>query len=80
MADASIRTVQCAYCLRQSVNVTYEAGLDDDRNRVECELERAPCKTAGCIGPRMTPSPDWGYVMAIPGTATTCPFSRIVKY
>lgn len=23
---------------------------------------------------------DWGYVMAIPGTATTCPFSRIVKY
>ena len=38
MPDSIVRTVQCAYCLRHSVNVTYEAGLNDDGNRVEREV------------------------------------------
>jgi hypothetical protein len=53
MAGSIVRTVQCAYCLRHSVNVTYEAGLDDDGNRVESEVERAKCTTPGCVGPRV---------------------------
>jgi hypothetical protein len=41
MPDPVIRTVQCAYCLRHSVNVTHESGLDDDGNNVETEVARS---------------------------------------
>jgi hypothetical protein len=53
MADPIIRTVLCAYCLRHSVNVTYEATLDHDLHRVETEVVRAKCSTAGCIAQRL---------------------------
>jgi hypothetical protein len=53
MADSIVRTVQCAYCLRHSVNVTYGAGLDDDGNRVEHEVSRAKCSTPGCVAQRL---------------------------
>jgi hypothetical protein len=55
MNDPIMRTVECPYCLRHSVNVTYEAGLDDDGNRVEREVARAKCSTSGCIGAKLPP-------------------------
>ncbi len=55
MPDSIVRTVQCAYCLRHSVNVTYEARLNDDGKRVEREVARAKCSTAGCIGAKLPP-------------------------
>jgi hypothetical protein len=53
MADSIVRTVQCAYCLRHTVNITYEAALDADGNRVEREASRAKCSTAGCVAQRL---------------------------
>jgi hypothetical protein len=53
MTEPIMRTVECPYCLRHSVNVTYEAGLDDDGNRVEKEIARAKCSTAGCVAQRL---------------------------
>ena len=50
MTEPIMRTVECPYCLRHGVNVTYEAGLDDDGNRVEREIARVKCSTTGCIG------------------------------
>ena len=38
MTDPIVWTVRCFDCLRYSVTVTYEAGLDDDGNRVDREL------------------------------------------
>jgi hypothetical protein len=53
MPDSIVRTVQCAYCLRHSVNVTDEAALDEHGNRVEREVERTKCSTAGCVAQRL---------------------------
>ncbi len=39
MTESIVRSVQCAYCLRHSVNVTYQAGLDADAHRVEQEVD-----------------------------------------
>ena len=55
MPDSIVRTVQCAYCVRRGVNVAYEARLNDDGKRVEREVARAKCSTAGCIGAKLPP-------------------------
>ncbi len=55
MSDSIVRTVQCAYCLRHSVNVTYETGLDDGGRRVETEVDRGRCSTPGCIEAKLPP-------------------------
>lgn len=55
MSDSIVRTVQCAYCLRHSVNVTYETGLDDGGRRVETEVDRGRCPTPGCIEAKLPP-------------------------
>ena len=52
MTEPIIRTVECPYCLRHSVNVSYEAGLDNDGKRVETEVARAKCSTTGCVAQR----------------------------
>jgi hypothetical protein len=53
MSEPIIRSVECPYCLRHSVNVTYEASLDSDGKRVETEMARAKCSTAGCVAQRL---------------------------
>ena len=53
MTEPIIRTVECPYCLRHSVNVSYEASLDNDGKRVEREVAWAKCSTVGCVAQRL---------------------------
>ena len=49
------RTDRCPYCLRDTVVVTVEQLLNVQGDVVAItELERAPCTTPGCTGPRVT--------------------------